>query len=164
MPIYLKILIVLAVILIGRKAWVITAGRKRREHQELVRRRKEDAEREEIFSHGRAMKRANAGGAIKSKFGIFDSYGNRVTLNPAEFVSYVRTPTTIRAVELDFEGELRDSRGVRRFSYGDYYCENEAGCCYITSAPYMRQGYKRPPLPSDPDDETKTWPGPEASA
>jgi hypothetical protein len=51
MSIYLKIIIaVAAVVLIGRKVWVITAGRKRREHQELVRRRKEDAEREELYA------------------------------------------------------------------------------------------------------------------
>jgi len=67
-----------------------------------------------------------------------------VMLNPGEFISYVRTPTTIRAIELDFEGELRDSRGMRRFTYGDYYCENEVGCSYLTSAHYMRQGYKKP--------------------
>jgi hypothetical protein len=34
----------------ARKAWVLAAGRKRRDLQELVRRRKEDAEREELLA------------------------------------------------------------------------------------------------------------------
>jgi hypothetical protein len=58
----MKTIVIVAVVLIlalaARKVWVLSAGRKRREHQELVRRRKEDAERQEFFSHGQAMKRA----------------------------------------------------------------------------------------------------------
>lgn len=49
---------ILAVALLARKIWALTAGQKRRELQELVRRRREDAEREEFFSYGRMTKRA----------------------------------------------------------------------------------------------------------
>ncbi len=80
---------------------------------------------------------------LDPKAGMFDADGNRVKLDPADFALYRRKPTIVRAVELDFDGELRDSRGVRRFLVGDYYCENDQGCRYLTSAPYMSHGYDR---------------------
>jgi hypothetical protein len=45
----LIIFIVAVTLCMIRKAWALSSGRKRREMQELVRRRKEDAEREELM-------------------------------------------------------------------------------------------------------------------
>jgi len=82
-------------------------------------------------------------GVIKGKLGVFDKNGKRVQLDLRKFEEYKHRPTKVMCLPLDFEGFLRDGRGERKFLPGDFYCENEAGCRFVTTSLYVKVAYRK---------------------
>lgn len=83
---------------------------------------------------------------IKPKFGVFNTNtsGERVDLDfeGAEKFRH-NLDIVVSCIEAVFAGEIRDSRGSRKFFPGDVLCKNSYGCLYVTTKDYVNTNYVR---------------------